>query len=357
MIRALNSDELRIAVGSAVGLTSDLTPHSIVRASLRRAAFHLAPASRSNLARFVSEAVVPLGIEYDVVDEAIDDLIVYGDLLEMPRRQDDPWDAPPAVIRPAPPSFVERDSGTFVILGVAGAMSSALMPELAERVDTTGSVRTISAGQGELLADRLKALGLTSLNEGAWLRAPMVETATAFIDRWADALSSLTATPGGVSNLEILDPSRRVRFYRGRWTTPDAKTQGLRLVRRQQDFGAPLWAIAEFHHGLAAKVLELFEDADRQSPRDIGWRFQAAVDAMLGNPQEIRIRREGEQSILDFFSPLPAFAERRLALAGTKTTGQGRLFSFEMTDQAAAVEVAKLQEALWMSPLREGNET
>lgn len=356
MIRALNSEALRSAVGSAVGLAGDQSSHSIVRASLRRAAFYLAPASRANLARFVSEALLPLGIDPDVVDEAIDDLLAYGDLLEMPRRPDDPWDAPLAVIRPAPPSFVERAGGTFVILGVAGAMPSALMPELYERVDTTGPVRTITAEQNELLADRLRALGLTSLTEGAWLRAPKVEAATSFVDRWANALSSLTATPGGVNNLEILDPSRRVRFYKGRWASPDTKTHGLRLVRRQQDFGAPLWAIAEFHHGLAVKVLELFEDADRQSPRDIGWRFQAAVDAMLGHPQEIRIRREDGQSIIDFFSPLPAFAERRLALAGIKTIGQGRLFSFEMTYQSAEAEIAKLQEALWMSPLREGNE-
>jgi hypothetical protein len=353
MIRTLTPHELLTATCSALGVTGDCTPHGLIKPALRRGAFHLAPASRAELVRFASDPLKPLGVERDAVEEALDELIVYGDILEMRRMYSDPWDAPSSVLRPAPPSFVAREDGIVVILGVAGDLATALTPDLEERVAVGGPVRTVLANADEQLPARLRGLGLTQLSENAWLRAPSAETAGMHVDRWRARLASVVPTPGGVANLEILDPSRKIRFYKGRWTAPSRETDGLRLARRPQDYGAPLWTIAEFQNGIACKVVDLYEDDDRQLPHDLGWRFQAALDAMLGHPQEVGVRSVGNRVALDFFSPLPGFAERRLALVGTKTTEPGRIFSFDMTEQAARIELLALQQTMWMHPLRE----
>jgi hypothetical protein len=353
MIRTLTPDALAAATGVALGITGDCAPIELIKPALRRAAFYLAPASRAELIRFAAEPLEALGVDRDTVEEALDELIIYGDLLEMRRLQNDPWDAPISVIRPAPPSFVERGGGLLVILGVAGELPSALTPDLENRVNALGPVRTLKAGGDEDLAKRLESLGLARLPEAAWLRTPKIESAPAHVGDWKERLAHIAPTPGGVPNLEILDPSRRIRFYKGRWISPSTKTEGLRLARRAQDYGAPLWTIAEFQGGVALKVIDLYQDDDRQRPYDLGWRFQAALDATLGHPQEVGVRRLDKRVALDFFSPLPAFAERRLALVGMKTSDQSSLFSFEMTDQMANVELAALQETLWMLPVRE----
>lgn len=355
MIRTLARDELTATTGAALGANSERSSRSLIRYALRRAAFHLAPASRAELVRFAYDPLMEIGVERDAVEETLDELIVYGDLFEMRRLQSDPWDAPSSVIRPAPPSFVARPSGAIVILGVSGELPTPLTPDLEERLDTSKSVRILHEEKDENLPGRLTLLGLVPLSEAAWLRAPRLEAADAHAAWWQASLAALSPTPGGVPNLEMLDPGRKIRFYKGRWTTPATKTDGVRLVRRPQDYGAPLWSIAEFRQGLALRVADLHENDDRQSPQDLGWRFQAALDASLGHPQEVGIRTVGSGVSLDFFSPLPAFVERRLALAGTKTTGPKRLFSFEMSEQAAAVEVAALQETMWMRSVHEGD--
>jgi hypothetical protein len=53
-------------------------------------------------------------------EETLETLLVYGEILEMRTAVDDPWQASPFVLRPAPPSFVIRQDDAVVILGVAG---------------------------------------------------------------------------------------------------------------------------------------------------------------------------------------------------------------------------------------------
>ena len=51
---------------------------------------------------------------------------------------------------------------------------------------------------------------------------------------------------------------------------------------------------------------------------------------------------------LAFFSPLPAFAERRLAVKGDKSSRAGCLFAYTVPAAAAAGELAALSEKLWL---------
>lgn len=353
MMRALGHDEVLDLVGETLGL-SNASATDLIKPALRRGLFLLAPCSRADLIQFVGVPLVHLGITRDDVEAKLDDLVVYGDALEMRKLSSDPWDAPPAVLRPAPPSFVKRADGALIILGVAGDHPSALTPELQERVVETGPVRLLRAGDDDALPAHLKLLGLVPLSEQAWLRTPKVETAVAHRQSWIAQLEQVTETAGRIDDLEILDPERSIRFYTGRWRQPIPSTTGIFVARRPQQYGARLWSIAQFASGACHRLLDVYEDEERQRPCDIAWRLQAAIDSVAGHPQEVRVKSKAGMEKLDFFSPLPAFAERRLALVGTKQQpGTGCLFSFAVDPVHIDAELTALTTHLWMRPVRE----
>lgn len=352
-MRALTPAEAIAITGESLGMSAVQEPLALIKPALRRALFALAPTSRADIVRYVAEPLCPLGIDRDTVESALDELVVYGDALEMRKGPADPWDAPDAVLRPAPPSFVEREDGTLIILGVAGDQPTALPPDLDQRVTTHGPARILHASKAEHLTDHLHALGFAQLSEQAWLRFPAIDTASAHRGYWIEKLAKVAASQGAVDDLEILDWGKPVRYYRGRWRAPTASTSGIFVARRPQLYGARLWSFAAIEKGVCRQILDFYEDQDRQRPCDLAWRLQAAIDADLGHPQPVRVRQVDETCLLDFFGPLPAFVERRLLLAGTKQAGAGCLFSFAIDPTQAAAEITALQRSLWMRPVRD----
>jgi hypothetical protein len=352
-MRALTPAEAVAIIGESLGMSAVREPSALMKPALRRALFALAPASRADIVRYVAEPLSSLGINRDTVEAALDDLVVYGDALEMRKGPEDPWDAPDVVLRPAPPSFVEREDGTLIILGVAGDQPTALPPDLNRRVTTQGPARILHASKAEHLADHLHILGFAQLSEQAWLREPAIQTASAHRRYWTKMLAKLASSEGAVNDLEILDWGRSTHYYRGRWRTPTAATNGMFVARRPQLYGARLWSFAAIENGVCRQVLDFYEDQDRQRPCDIAWRLQAAIDADLGHPQPVRVRQIDDACLLDFFGPLPAFAERRLLLAGTKQAGANCLFTFAIAPSHTATELAALERSLWMRPVRD----
>lgn len=352
-MRALTNTEAVAITATSLGQPAESDPSALLKPALRRALFSLAPASRADVVRFVAEPLGPLGVDRNSVEIALDELVVYGDALEMPKGLNDPWDAPATVLRPAPPSFVERDDGTLVILGVAGGQPTALPSDLYQRVTTQGPARLLPASKAEDLPGHLLSLGFAQLSEEAWLRLPATGSARAHRQHWTDALNEMPGSQGAVDDLEILDWGLPARYYSGRWCTPTATTNGMFVARRPQLYGARLWSFAAVENGICRQILDFREDRDRQRPCDIAWRLQAAIDADFGHPQAVRVRQVGEVCMLDFFGPLPAFAERRLLLAGTKLPEIGSLFSFAIDPSHAAAEIAALERYLWMHPVRD----
>lgn len=350
MIRLLDTATILPTAYAALG--SGASTADLLAQALRRASALLAPASAGDLLRFVWEPLDELGIDRPTVEAALEDRISYGDILEMRRLDSDPWDAPERVLRPAPPAYVHRTNGDYILLGVAGALASPLTPELEARVASLDGVRVLRPGPGEQLEAHLHLLGLVKLSEQAWLRLPDREDAAAHLSRWSERLHPVS--PGGLvmDGIELLDPGRSARYYRGRWVAPDPSTEGLRIARRPQLYGAALWSLLEFAAGRAVGWLDFNADRDGQRPFDVAWRLQAAIDAQRGVPQEVRITRVGDRIRLDFFSPLPGFAERRLALVGDKQPGDRSLFGFLLDDEAVKEEIASLEALLWMRAVK-----
>src|SRR4051812_26016710 len=116
--QALNAEELYSSTANSLGLRSRVSRQSLMKAALRRATSILAPASESQVLRFAATPLAFLNLGPAEWEGALEDLIVYGDILELHRLTSDGWTAPEIVLRPAPPSFVKRSNGDYVIIGI-----------------------------------------------------------------------------------------------------------------------------------------------------------------------------------------------------------------------------------------------
>jgi hypothetical protein len=346
--QALNPEQLYAATANSLGLQNGASRQSLAKAAIRRAASILAPASENQVIRFAATPLTFLSFDEAEWEAALEDLIVYGDILELHRLTSDGWSAPELVLRPAPPSFVKRSNGDFVILGIAGDAASPLTGDLDERLRDDGLIRRLRAADDEDLASRLKQHGLVAISENAWLRYPRTETADNFIAHWRAELARRGRSSTEVEGLQILESARKESFYPKRWVSPTSKHSGQFVGRRSKKYGAALWCIVELAEGVVSKLLDLFEDSFRQRPCDLAWRLQMAIDASAGTPQKVRLGRDEESAWMEVFAPLPAYAERRLALVGTRSRERGALFKYRMPECALAIEVETLKSVLWL---------
>jgi hypothetical protein len=76
-----------------------------------------------------------------------------------------------------------------------------------------------------------------------------------------------------------------------------------------------------------------------------------AIDACRGEPQQYRRRGTSEGIRLDFLSPIPEWAERRLMIFGDAVPKEKCLFSYELPSFDAVAEERFLQERLWLRPV------
>jgi hypothetical protein len=75
-----------------------------------------------------------------------------------------------------------------------------------------------------------------------------------------------------------------------------------------------------------------------------------AIDACRGSPQKYRRRPTPDGTLLDFFSPLPLWAERRLAIIGSPAERAHCLFTYHISERELAAEEEFLQKRLWLAP-------
>ena len=268
----------------AVGLTST----EGVAVSLRRAASFMCPTSPGRLVDAVLGALRPLD----------------GDDLQ---RHESGRST--RLLFLAPPSFIERVPGTYLLMGVRPFGAPLISDELAGAIEYEGHTRLLTLEPADYEKE-LRARGLQQVPKKRWIASPSVEA-----------------------------PADLIKQHRSRLNVAADAGELEGLVRCEA--------------GVPMRILE-FPVADPVVPgRDEAWRYQAAIDALRGTPQEFRIRRgarPSDDAILDFFSPLPGFAERYVQFAGLalgKSTGS--LFSFRLPPEALDDVTKFLTDMLWMT--------
>lgn len=345
-----------IVVGVArtsLGLPSTQTDldEPYIAAALRRLAGFLCPGSPRMLLRTMIDSHRGLVDDLDAfaerIEAVIETLVSIGDLLELGdvalegERVKSTW------LVAAPPAFVVRKSGTAFILGLSADEQTPLPTEMRSRVTVDRAIRSIEPYEGEDLGTVLRELGLREMSDAGWHRTPRHVDATGLLASY-DAKLAACSRSGEVPDLLVLDGGRNTQSYRRRWAHPGSLT-GLFVVRRPQTFGADLWGYAELHDGAAQKLLDLPLHSERWRGCDVAWRIQMAIDALAGRPQEYRLTLTDVGSRFDFFSPIPSWARRRLAVIGREIEPADCLMSFLVPTTEVAAEEAFLNDLLYLS--------
>jgi len=357
VITEVSADDVLKFSREALGLraSSKAVDDTFLAAVVRRTAGILCPCSPATLTTAVLESLRYLieasGDMTERVALVVEALIVGGDLLELNQAMIDDGDIKSTCAFAAPPSFVETSGGNVFLIGITPDEATPLPASLSERVAYEGFVRILSPQASENLPSILRDLGLVELSTRAWLKAPKPESATDLRDGMLRRLLEQTHS-GAIPAISILDPGRNVSYYVGRWIEP-TKESGNYVARRPQAYGAPLWGFASLMHGGVTKFLDFPLKGTRWRGCDVAWHLQMAIDHGRGTPQFYRRRPAPDGACLDFFSPLPLWAQRRLALLGRPVPRNKCLFSYWIAQRELGSEEAFLQERLWLSPCDE----
>lgn len=83
-----------------------------------------------------------------------------------------------------------------------------------------------------------------------------------------------------------------------------------------------------------------------------------AIDASRGSAQTFSISSGPRNSyVMQFFSPLPMWAQRRLDSIGYRVSRLGSLFAYRMAEDEVAEEVRFAKEVLWLDETKGSPET
>ncbi len=334
----------------------DLTSIEAIAGALRRTASFLCPCTAPTLVRAVVRPlrglVDDLEVVKIVVEDTLDAMIAYGDILEEDELEEGPNQKNSAMLYAAPAAFVTRKSGTVFLLGIAPDQLSALPEELEARIEYVNHLRRLNPTLGENFRDDLVQLGLVELSYDDWLRMPPIETAEhclSRLDRQLDAAQPSRDVPG----LLLLDSERPVHYYRGRWVEPRSQS-GRFVARRSQAYGAQLWCYVQLLNGNPERLIDFPIGRSRWRGCDEAWCVQLAIDAKRGEPQRFRVCPGPENmSVVEFFSPVPMWARRRWDAVGEPVPSSGCLFAYRLAKTELAEELQFARDALWLDELKE----
>lgn len=357
MIDPISAHEVVVLARQTVQLpliTQELRDEAMLAALIRRAASIFCPCSPSTIANAVFEHLQDISRDEEEelrsdIQDAIEKAIIVGDLLELNQATTDSPDVKSTWVFAASPAFVRRLNGGVILTGISGDDPNPLPGTFKERIIYDRHYRKISPEPAEDLAQVLSGFGLVELSERNWTRAPREETAREHRDRVFHLLNTQRDS-GELRDLEILDPAKTPSYYRGRWVKATNQT-GIFVSRRPQAYGAALWSLASLANGVAQRFLDL-PYSPRMRGMDCAWHLQMAIDACNGTPQTYRKRTSGSGVCLDFFSPIPSWAERRLGIIGQTAPKERCLFTYFLPLNEAEAEEIFIKQNLWLS-LRE----
>ncbi|MEZ5758280.1 MAG: hypothetical protein R3D86_08670 [Emcibacteraceae bacterium] len=355
MISVITSKEIVKYCRSVLGINKSGTEidEVFLASMIRRLAGYLCPCSPTFLSSTLGESLRYIVNDFESlkgqIEDLINDLVVSGDLLDLNDVTTKDTDSKRTCLFAAPPAFVERKSGNFFLTGIVPDQDEFLSKAIFERLEYYYTTRMIKPHFGEDLANKLLSEGLNRLTTSTWLKAPQKVSSSNLLSK---SLLRISAEPkcGPVSGIEIIDPSTKVTYYRGRWKIPIIQS-GIFVARRPQEFGSPLWCLVELEEGNVIRLLDLPNGAFRWRGCDAAWHLQMAIDKELNKPQ-IYKKTEIDNSIfrIEFFSPIPLWAERRLLVLGNKCKGENSLFAYQVPNDEINEEEEFLQENLWLSP-------
>jgi hypothetical protein len=350
-IEQVTADAGEASTVSCLGLDPgllDLSAPEAMAESLRRSAAVRCPTPRRTLLRSVTLTVNATPHDTPVFAEQLelmlDALIAYGDLVEVSGAAQGEADQ----VHLAPLRFVQRASGSTLLLGGVPDHGCPLPEPFLRKIERVAHVRRLPADPSGETLGVLRDAGFTEVASGTWERAPKVTTASDLVRNYVETLDR-SGPSGTVESLLILDPERPPQFYSGRWTDLRKHT-GTFVAKRKGIYGNTQWCFVRAVDGEVRHYLALPSRAGDGRACDEAWRLQAAIDADRGHPQIFRRAHGGRDSaLLQFFSPVPQWAQRRWDAIGERLVDRpGCLFSYRFPATEVDEEQRYLREHLWM---------
>lgn len=355
-MKLLTQSEVHARTLEYLGLDSDaldLTSEESIACLIRRAAIYLCPCTSNAL---VQEVLRPLiGLVDDIanaknsIESLVNALIAHGDLVELPEVSIDARFSNTKLLYATRPSFVMRKSGTSLLIGGPfDSLDSPLPQTLRSRINYCHHTRRIRQNQNEDLRSVLLRSGLVELHPDQWLRAPEQESATYHLTKMNERLEE--APPSGdVPGLKLLDSSKPIRYYPDRWSHLNQQT-GRFVGRRSQAYGADLWCYVQVQEGYPQRLFDFPIDASELRGCDEAWRLQMAIDFLSGNPQRFRATKGIERTqLIEFFSPIPSWAQRRLDAIGFPVKTLHALLTYSLPTEETEQEVEFIRDRLWLT--------
>lgn len=352
-MRRLSVSQLHALKVRELGLDAtaiDLTSMEALSCAIRRMASFLCPCAAPTLIRGVVQPLRGLADDLasikDSAESVLEAMISHGDIIEEFNVGEN-FEHNGVLLYAAPPSFVLRQSGVAILLGIASEHLSALPDELQGRIEYFSHIRRLIPQPGEDLRDELTQLGLIELSYSKWLTQPTAQSAAQHISYINQLLNS--APPSGdIPGLSILDPAHPVRYYRGRWVDPTSHS-GKFVCRRTQAYGSDLWGYVEIENGIPRKFIDFPLNNNSWRGCDEAWWLQAAIDYERGTPQSFSIQPgPNGTGIFKFFSPVPMWARKRWNAVGEPVEVSGCLFAYKFVEDEVIEEISFLEDKLWL---------
>lgn len=321
---------------------------------LRRLIGLLAPCSRRDLLRQVKIALAGLTEEAldDVVSGALEDLIVGGDVLELPVLAGDRGAGTPLQLLGAPPGFVVQGQ-RIRILGVAPDDAKFLPEEVQAMVLARGGDRFIDCEDVDELSAMLCDLKLKQIDVTRWLGVGTDELAETFLRRMAEHLEKMGRSESLVE-MQWLWPSDGLpTWYRDRWHAEPPPDAAMSIARAPQRYGNRRWYLVASGGEPGQRILELPLDGEAAARGcDLAWRIQLALDYASGHPMCYHVTAaDVEWAKISLEFPLPLHDRRRLLHLGGRRTSEdhGFRFTVPLTDLASAEAILT---SAWMVPAK-----
>ena len=243
---------------------------------------------------------------------------------------------------------VDSPVGKGLLDKAVGEQAEIVTPSGKRILTIVGVSSQTGEEKDEELISCLSQFGLVRYSEENWLKAPPDETASQYITRFERILEH-AAPSGDIPGIVILNSAKSVRYYRGRWSSPK-NLSGHYIGRRPQAYGNDIWCYVELDRGKLRRLVDLpLPSSTELRGCDEAWRLQAALDVQFGKPQQYRLRKiSGTTYVVDVFSPIPNWIQRRWNWMGVPVVNKGCLLSFEFTKTEFEQEVDFGRRKLWL---------
>jgi hypothetical protein len=286
------------------------------------------------------------GLYREQAEKLVSGLLVHGDLIEIEDAE-----SGSGLLALRAPAVCALSKNMVIVLGIAPLGSDSLPEKYRTERKLKGYARILTIETATSVLNDLRAVGYVIISETEWAQIPEQLSARLHVASYTARFRTDT-TVGQIEGLRVLDTERPATHYNSRWVSP-AIHDGDFIARRQKKYGNEGWAFVRLRDLEAVSLLDLPTRNFPFRACDEAWHLQQAIDHEAGRPQRYRVIHSTNSEVgLQFFSPIPQWAHRRLTSLGDQVEATNCLLEYRFpTAKTADGEIKFVETRMWLAPL------